>query len=71
MARKMVLDIWCEMCRQRWMDCCCLLVRGMGKGRGMRVSHRRTCKGEMVCVLVSTRAFLGGVLWRKRGLRVF
>ena len=53
------------------MDCCCLLVRGMGKGRGMGVSHRRTCKGEMVCVLVSTRAFLGGVLWRKRALRVF
>ena len=41
-----------------------------GRG-GMGVSHRRTCKGEMVCVLVSTRAFLGGVLWRKRALRVF
>ena len=70
MARKTVLDIWCEMCRQSPVDESRVL-RGMGKGRGIGVSHRRTCKGEMVCVLVSTRAFLGGVLWRKRALRVF
>ena len=29
MARKMVLDIWREMEEKKWMDCCCLLVRGI------------------------------------------
>ena len=55
MARKIVLDIWCEMWRQRWMDCCCLLVRGMGKGRGMGLviaEHVRARWCVCLCPLV-------------------
>ena len=42
-----------------------------GREGGVLFNRRRTCRGEMVCVLVPIRAFLDGVLLRKRGLVVF